>query len=348
MFAKKDNLLGLDVGSHSVKMLQLKLKDGSFHLAGLGLAPLPREAFSEGRVNQPELVANRIKTLFKNLKLKGKLVAAGVSGYDVMIKKIEVPAMSEKELDNRMQSELGQYIPYRIEEVDVDYQIMDLVKDSPNSMEVLLVAAKKESVSEHVNMVRQSNMSTQVMDVDFFALNNAFETTYGVSDGTVALLDIGSHKAIMNIMIQNFTPYTRALSIGGSQITDAIKDRFKLTFDEAERMKLGYIPNKYSKEELQEIVSSVIRNWISEFKRVIDFYLTNYPHRDIEKIYLSGGSCRIPGLKKVFHEHMDIDVDIFNPLNKINYDSKAFDPAYLDYIGPQMAISLGLALRKAG
>ena len=144
MFAKKENLIGLDIGSHCVKLTQVKARDGVFKLSNLGLIPVSRESFNEGRVSRPDLIANAIRQLTNHLKVKDKTVSASISGYEVMIKKIELPTMTEEELDSRMHAELGQYIPYNIEEVDVDYQMTDISKDRPNYMEVLLVAAKKE------------------------------------------------------------------------------------------------------------------------------------------------------------------------------------------------------------
>jgi len=168
MFGKKENIVGLDIGSHSIKMVQVSAKNGSLKLLNLGVASVPREAFAEGRVSKADQVAKCIQQLAGHLKIKDKLVATSISGYEVMIKKIELPMMTEAELENRMQVELGQYIPYNIEEVDVDYQIMDLVKERPNYMDVLLVAAKKESVNDYVSLIRMAGLDPVVVDVDFF------------------------------------------------------------------------------------------------------------------------------------------------------------------------------------
>jgi type IV pilus assembly protein PilM len=273
-------------------------------------------------------------------------VAAAISGYEVMIKKIELPMMTEEELHNRMRVELGQYIPYNVDEVDVDYQIMDVARDRPSNMDVLLVASKKESISDHVNLIRLSGFEPTVVDVDFFALSNAFEATHGLSDDSVALVDIGANKAIMNIVSRGVPLFTRGISIGGNQISDRIRDRFKVSEEDAERVKMNDIPASISSKEVGDIFVSVVRNWVSEFKRAVDFYYSNFPDKQIKQVYLSGGSCRIPGLDKVFQETINAKVDIFNPLARLEYDSRAFDSAYIDYVGPQMAISLGLALRK--
>jgi len=346
MFGKQENLVGLDVGSHSAKMVQVSAKNAGLKLLNLGIIPLPKEAFAEGRVNKFELIAKSVQQLASHLKIKDKLVAAAISGYDVMIKKIELPTMGEEELQNRMQMELGQYIPYNVEEVDVDYQILDVAKDRPGSMEVLLVASKKESISDYVGIIRLAGFEPAVVDVDFFALSNAYEASYGLSDDSVALVDIGASKSIMNIVSRGIPLFTRGISIGGIQITDRISDQFKVSQDEAERIKLNEIPSNISPQQVGDVFVSVVRNWVAEFKRAVDFYYSNFPDKQIKRVYVSGGSCRIPGLDKVFEETINAKVEVFNPLARLEYDSKTFDSAYIDYIGPQMAISLGLALRK--
>jgi len=347
MLRKKDNLVGLDIGSHAVKMIRVKERNAKLRLVNLGLAPVPRDAFSEGRLTKPDLIGGSIQRLASHLKMKEKATATSISGYEVMIKKIELPTMTEEELHNRMHVELGQYIPYNIEEVEVDYQVMDIVKDRPTHMEVLLVAAKKDSINDCISLVKLSGLDPFVVDVDFFALSNAYEATYGLTgDESVLLLDIGAGKATMNIISRGVPVFTRDIPIGGYQITDRIKEHFRVSTEEAERMKLSEASDESRHEELQEIFVAVVGNWVSEIKRAIDFFHNNYPGNDVKRVLLSGGSCRIPGLDKLLEENLHSEVELFNPLARMDYDPKVFDPAYVDYIGPQMAISLGLALRK--
>ncbi len=346
LLSKAENLVGLDIGSNSVKMVQIRAADSKPKLVNLGLIPLPGDAFEEGRMAKPELVSNAIRQLAAHLKIKQKKVAVAISGYDVMIKKIELPTMTEEELKARMQAELGQYIPYNIDEVDIDYQVLDVSKARPNYMEVLLVAAKKESISDYSAIMKQAGLEPYVIDVDFFALGNAFEATDTFTDESIALLDIGANKSVMNIVYKGIPVFTRGISIGGNQISETIRDYFRIPFEEAESVKLGEAPDRYPAQELQEIFTSTVRNWVGECKRAVDFYYNNYPEYRIGSLLLSGGSCRIPLLDKLFQETMELPVAIFNPVSKIEYDSRQFDPAYIDYIGPRMAISLGLALRK--
>jgi type IV pilus assembly protein PilM len=348
VFKKKGNLIGLDMGSHSVKIVQLRSHDTGLALLNFGLAPLGADMFAEGRATRPEVVASTVQGLLRHVTIKEKAVAAAVSGHEVISKKVEVPVMTEEELENRMQFELGHYIPYSINEVDVDYQILDTARDRSNYMEVLLVAAKKETVNERVGLIKLCDLQTVVIDVDYFALSNAFEATCGFGEKNIVLIDIGASKAIMNIVCRGFPLFTRAISIGGRQITEKIEDHFGVSLEDAEHIKLGELPSTLSPGELEKIFVAVVGNWVSECRKAINLFRTNFPDNKIDEIYLSGGSCRIPGLDKVFEENLGATVAIFNPLARLEYDPQRFDQGYIDDIGPQMAISLGLALRKAG
>lgn len=348
MFKKKGNLVGLDIGSHSIKVVQLNAGETGPMLVACGMATIPGQAYIEGRGAKAESVAGVVMALMRNLTVKQKAVAASISGHEVISKKVELPMMTEAELENRMQYELGQFIPYSINDVDVDYQILDVAKERPNFMEVLLVAAQKETVNDHANLIKLCDLHAKVIDVDYFALSNAFEIMHGFDERSIALIDIGASKAIMNIISRGFPVFTRGISIGGRQITEKIEEHFGVPLEEAERMKLGEISSKVRLEELEEVFVTIVRNWVSECRKAINLFHTNFPEHRIEEVFLSGGSCRIPGLDKVFKENLDAEVSIFNPLAELEYDPQIFDPAYIEHIGSQMAIASGLALRKAG
>ncbi len=346
IFSRTQNLVGLDIGAHSVKLMQVRTGEAKPRLISMGIAPLPRDTYSEGRVVRPDVISGAIRQLSANLKIKQKSAAFSVSGYDVMIKKIELPTMTEDELTKRMHAELGQYIPYNIDEVDIDYQVLDVSKDRANFMDVLLVAAKKESVSDYSNLLKLSGFEPYVIDVDFFALSNAFEVSYGFEEERIALLDIGANKSVMNIAHKATPLFTRSISIGGNQLTESIQETFNITFEEAEAVKLGESTEQYPAQDLENAFVSTTTNWVNEISRAIDFYFHNYPDKNIQRIFLSGGCARIPGFDKVLQDQLDVPVEVFNPLSHIQFDQKQFDPAYIDYIGPQMAIAMGLALRK--
>lgn len=347
MFEKKSSLVGVDIGSHAIKMICLKEKNGVLSLLNVGILPVIHSGPNETKASRQDRIAKSIQKLASHLKVKNKLIALSLSGYEVMTKKIELPTMTEEELEDRMHLELGQYIPYNIDEVEVDYQILDAVRDRPNFMDVLLVAAKKESINDYIELGRAAGFEPTVIDVDFFALSNAFESSYGlVGKENVLLVDIGASKAAMNALNHGLPIFTRDLPIGGEQINQAIQDNFGVTREDSERIKLGEITAKIGVKAVRDVVAGVVGGWLSEFKRAIDFYYRNYPENSLEKIFLSGGASRLSGLAAALQDYVGIPAEIFNPLSKIDCDPAVFDSSYIEYVGPQMAISFGLALRK--
>lgn len=347
MLRRQTGIVGLDLGSHSVKVVQLTRAKTGWKLVNLGLAILPPGAVVEGRVEQPERVAETAAKLVSHLKTKEKRVASSIAGYEVMIKKIELPSMSEQELESRLKEQLGQYVPYQLEEVNVDYEILGVARDKPNAMDVLLVAAKKESVNDYVGLIRLAGLEPAVIDVDFFALSNAFEVTYGVNlEENVALVDIGASKTGMTVLQGGAPVFTRDLPMGGNEITESIARGLSVPWDQAERLKLGEKAGEAAAGELEKIFVEAVRGWAGGLRRALDFYYTNYPDFAIHRILLSGGSARLPGLPEVLRLETKVPTEVFNPLVRLDYDADQFDPAYLEYIGPQMAICLGLGLRS--
>jgi len=348
MFRKKKQLIGLDIGSHTVKIVQLEQRKKGLELVAFGVAPVAPQAIVEGAIREPDSIARTIRQLATNLKIKEKFVATSISGYAVMIKKIEVPSTTEEELERNLYQELGQYIPYNIQEVRVDYQVLDVAPEKPKNVEVLLVAAKKEAVDEYVDLVSLAGFEAVVVDVDFFALSNAYEATYGMSGNEpTALVDVGANKISIIIVQQAIPVFTRDISLGGAQLSIEIQNKLGLSYDQAERVKLGENLENFNTKELEEIFSHTVKTWSAEVKRALDFYLGTVREARVKKMLLGGGSCRIPGLNKLLMKDTGLTVEIFNPLEMLDYESEHFDPDYISYIGPQLAICLGLALRKA-
>jgi type IV pilus assembly protein PilM len=349
MFGKKDALIGLDIGSHAVKIVQLLPSKGAYRLKYLGISLIPPNVIVEGSIKDPEAVQEAIKKLVNHLKVKVKNVATSISGYSVIIKKIDLPEMTGEELAENIQVEAEQYIPFNVEDVNIDFQILGSSPEKGERMEVMLVAAKKEVIDDYINLLKKSGLSPEVIDVDFFALENAFEANYPASEsGGVALVDIGSSKMNINVLKNGVSMFNRDASIGGYQITNDIQQRFGLEYEEAEKVKLGLASEKVPAQELEAIFVSAATSWSTEVKRAIDFFYATYPDEVISQILLSGGSSRLPGLDALLSKDTNIPVAHFNPLANIEADEKVFDRAYLDYVAPQVAVAVGLALRRVG
>ncbi|SMC17936.1 type IV pilus assembly protein PilM [Desulfacinum hydrothermale DSM 13146] len=348
MLRRKKEIVGLDLGSHAIKMVRLVEGKAGYRLDSLGMAMVPHEAFSEGRIEKPELIADVLRKLAKNLQIKPGPVATSVSGYEVMIKTIEMPSMSEEEVEKRLRGEIAQYVPYQLEEVNVDFEILDLSKERPHHMEVLLVAAKKESVAEYAALIEKAGFEPAVVDVDYFALGNAFEAVHGVfPDQDILLMDIGATKTTLTIVRGGRPVFMRDLMAGGRSITERIASELQVDVERAERIKLGLGSEQVEASRLEAAFMGAVGDWLADVRRAMDFYYTTYPESRIHKIYLSGGSARLPGLDALVKNELGVDVDLFNPLLRLEAGPNKFDPDYLDQVGPQMAICVGLGLRRA-
>ena len=358
---KKNQLIGLDIGSHSIKLVEIEDTKKGKILKNFGMIGLPQEAIVEGTIKEIEIVSSAIKTLYKNLKVKNKNVVTSISGYSVIVKKISIPKRDEAELDTSIQDEAEQYIPFDINDVNLDYEVLtpqgtsekkgedESEKGDKGLMDVMLVAAKKDIVEDYVSLLHLTGLSPAILDVDAFALQNAFELSTGSVSGCYAIVNVGAEELGINAIKDGISIFTRDSSYGGYQINEAIMSKFDVSYDEAEKIKLG--GGKLETKEkgmLEEVFTSVVSGWVNEIKRALDFLATTYPDQAIEKIYISGGSCRIPGFQKYLEMETDISVEELNPFANLQISEKGFDPKYLSYMAPQAAVAVGLALRSIG
>ncbi|MFH1148762.1 MAG: type IV pilus assembly protein PilM [Pseudomonadota bacterium] len=345
LFKKQKLSLGLDIGSHSIKIAEISQSRHGLRLESFGVAPVPRAAIVEGTVREQAQVVARIGALVGNLKIKGRRTATSIAGYSVIIKKINLPLMSDKELEETITVEAAQYIPFDINDVYIDFQILGIDPEKAERMDVMLVAAKRETIDGYSDLIRESGLIPTIIDVDAFALENAFEAAYDTDNLNVALVDIGASKMNINILINGMSAFTRDASFGGDQITEEIQSRFSMTYEAAELLKMGGNMQDAPMPDLEEIFTSICSQWIKEIRLAIDFYYANYPDHSLSKIVLSGGSSKIVGLKDLLQMETDIPVEMFNPFSRMEIEAKRFDPDYVQEMGPQATIAVGLALR---
>jgi type IV pilus assembly protein PilM len=346
VFGKKDNLVGLDIGSRSVKAAQIVETKRGPSLKHFGIVDIPHGAIEEGTINDPESVAESIQQLFKSYSIRESNVAVSIGGYSVIVKKINVQTMAEEQLQETIHFEAEQYIPFDISDVNLDFQILGENESNPNQMNVFLVAAKKEMVNDYINLVTMAGLNPCIVDVEAFALQNTVEVNYDAQDDNIALIDIGASKTSLNILKGNSSVFMRDVSLGCGQINQKIMSLIECTFDEAERLKYGDNPDKLSPEDLKGIVSSVVADWCTEIRRALDFFYSTYPEDQIKRIILSGGGANIGEFRQLLATEASAEVESINPFQNFNLDGKSFDDAYIQQIGPQAAISVGLAMRK--
>ena len=356
---KKNQLVGVDIGSHSIKLVEIDDGKRGMVLKNFGVIHLPPEAIVEGSIKEMEIVSTALRSLFRNLKVKNKNVATSISGFSVIVKKITLSEKAESELEATIQDEAEQYIPFDIDEVNLDFDILRAGIDSDQSepskgksesskMDVMLVAAKKDIIDDYVSLLQVSGLNPVVLDVDAFALENAFEMASDGSEGCYALVNIGAEELGINAVKDGISLFTRDSSYGGFQITEAIMTEFSVSYEEAEKIKLGGQGVEKGNEKLEEIFTSVASEWVQEIKRALDFVASTYPDQRIEKIVVGGGSASIPGFMELLKKESRLPVEELNPFANLIIDQKSFDPKYLKEMGPQAAVAVGLALRSIG
>ncbi|MBW2283536.1 MAG: type IV pilus assembly protein PilM [Deltaproteobacteria bacterium] len=349
--SKKNQLIGLDIGSHSIKLVEIEHGKKGPVLKNLGIMGLPHEAIFEGSIKEPEIVSSAVRNLFRNLRVKNKNVATSVSGFSVIVKKITLDSQAESTLEATIQEEAEQYVPFDMAEVNLDFDILPTEEaggDGSTQMDIMLVAAKKDVVESYAGLLVMAGLNPAVIDVDVFALQNAFELIDPSSKGSHALVNVGAEELGINMLKDGVALFTRDSSYGGAQLTRALMREFDVSFEDAEKIKLGGKQVEGGDKRLEKIFKDAVSEWSNEIKRALDFVASTHPGQTFDAIHLSGGSSRIPGFAEYLETMTKIPVKRFNPFAALAVNEKAMDPAYLDYMSPQSAVAVGLALRSIG
>ncbi len=345
MFGKKTHLIGLDIGSKTFKVASVEETKKGHNLKEFGMTDIPSGVIEEGSIKDPEQAADSIRQLFTMFNIKERNVALSIGGYSVIVKKINVEAMSEDELQETINIEAEQYIPFDISDVNIDFQILGENENNPNQIDVLLVAAKKEIINDYVNLTQMAGLNPCIIDIDAFSLQNIYELNYETKDENIALIDIGASKTSLNILKGNSSVFIRDVSLGCGQINERIVSLVDCTLDEAEELKYGDQTDKISEENLTQIISAVSADWCMEIGRAFDFFYSTYPDQNIKRIVLSGGGGNIKEFQQLLASETSIEVTTIYPFKNFSIDSK-FDSSYLEKIAPQAAICMGLSTRR--
>jgi len=349
--------LGIDLGSTSVKVALLKKSKRGYDLLNFGMVTLPPDSIVDGMVENPEAVVDGLKKLLQAEKLVGyKQCVFTISGQSVIIKKITVPLMSEDDLAQSIQQEAEQYIPFDIEEVNVDFQVVkaegELPKtgekppeDDDRQMDVLLVAAKKDILKDQITLLQQAGLKPIIADLDVFALENSFELALGLDvDDTFALANIGATTTNVNIVEQGITAFTRDMPAGGSTITEAIQKGLSVPYIEAENIKLGHLPSGTKQAEVVTYVREGVAALCKELSSTLDNFHKTSDGR-VRRIYICGGGALMEGMESMMAKEMGLECKLINPFRNLKVNTKVFDPEYLETYGPMAVIAIGLATR---
>ncbi len=349
ILGKKKNVIGLDIGSSSIKLVELSEGKTGYRLQSLGISPLPPEAIVDGALMDSVTVIDAIKELIKSAKTRTKDVVTSVSGHSVIVKKVTLPFMSKAELEESIKWEAERYIPFDINDVNLDFQILGTASENPEVMDVLLVAAKKDIINDYVSVIIEAGLNPVIIDVDAFALENMFAINYEMgTDETIVMADVGASITNINILKNNTSAFTRDIFKGGNYITEEIQRQLHIDYEEAEKIKIGSKLEATSQPMIQDILQAASETLALEIANSLEFFQSTTTYEKVSKIYLSGGGSKIKDFDTILQQQTGIPVEIVNPFKKIEYNEKSFDIEYLREIGPMMAVGVGLATRKVG
>jgi type IV pilus assembly protein PilM len=346
---KKKSIVGLDIGSSALKAVELKPARNGFELVHIAHQNLQSDTIVDGHIIDLNHVSDSINRIWSDQSIKTSQVATSLSGHAVIVKKILLPQMSGEELDEQIHWEAEQYIPFDINDVNLYHEVIGHDPTSQN-MDVLLVACKRDKIAQFTQVISQAGKQPMIVDVDAFALQNAYEVNYNpMPNQTVALLDIGASVMTMNIVRGTTSIFTRDISAGGNQYTDLLQKELNLTFEQAEALKRGVAPDEQtSLQQAQAAIGSVSEMLGLEIQRTLDFFrATAVDSPNIDRMLIAGGSSKVSQLCEYLADKFQMPVERFDSFRSIRYDHKRFDDEYLRELSPNMAVAVGLAVRVA-
>lgn len=353
--SKKKQLVGLDIGSSSVKVCELQAygKGGmqQYRLQKLGWAPVPHDAIVDGDIMDSNAVASAIRQVLGEQKIKSKDVAISVSGQQVMVKKVTLPLMSMSELAESVRWEAESFFPagQGLESYALDFSVID-ERPQDGNMDVVLVACRKDKMEAYLACVTQAGLKAASVDVDVFALQNAFELNYGMGgqDEVVALVNMGATFTNLSMIVGGRSVFWRDIGWGGHRFTDKLMEDWGISRDGAEMLKQGQSAEGRSPEEVEPSLASVCDSFADELGRTLDFFRSSFRVDRLDKVLLSGGGAKVSGLTDVLGDRLRVSVDRFNPFQQIELDDRSVDPMMVREMGCGAAVVLGLALRQGG
>jgi type IV pilus assembly protein PilM len=347
---KKPPLIGLDISSTSIKLMELSKTGSSYRIEGIAVEPLPANAVVEKNITEVEAVGESVKRALNKSKIKSKFAAIAVAGSSVITKKITMPAnLSEDEMEGQIQLEADQYIPYPLEEVNLDFQVLGLTENNPETVDVLLAACRSENVDERVSAVEIAGLTPKIVDIEAYTVETVFSVMAPQMpdegmDKTIAIVDIGATMTTLSVIQNHKLIYTREQNFGGKQLTEEIMRRYGLSYEEAGLAKRqGGLPDNYEPEVLEPFKETTAQQ-VSRFLQF--FYSAGGADGDIDHLVLGGGTACLPNLAELTESHIGVPTSIANPFNDMSSSSKV-NKINLQADAPSFLIAAGLAIRGA-
>ncbi len=343
-------MVGVDIGTASIKVCQVKDTRKGLGLVRLGYAPLGPQVIVDGQVMDSGAVVEALQKVFHDAKIRQKECALSVSGQSVIIRKITVPMMTEAELDEQIQWEAEQHIPFDIKDVHVDYQVLRRRPDA-SQMDLLLVAAKRDQIEEYAQLARNAKLKPVVCDIDAFTVQNLFEYSRTLPvDQTIAVINVGASLSSLNIIANGVSAFTREIANGGNVITEEIQKQLNVPRDQAEAYKCGGSadPNQAGMipQQVVQVIEAVSDTIAAEIQRSLDFFMATSGEGEIARIYVTGGSANLAALARAIERRARVSVETWSPVEKLSIEAKEVDPQLLQTRAAQLSVALGLSLRK--
>ena len=346
MFKQKKQVIGLDIGSSSLNLVEIQDISRGYFLNNLSQIPLDRGVIVDGVLSKPDKLTQKIKEFFKACRCRNRSVVTSLSGHSVIAKKVNFLKMEEEELRELINDESDKYLPFdNVEDINFDFQILGESDVNPNQIDVLLVAARKNIIDSYIGAIEKAGLKVVIMDVDSFALETMYETNYDFEEGDIAVLvNIGASMTNINVVKNGTSVFTRDFSMGGMSITEILQEKMGITFEEVEAAKLEVD----KMDGLKKDMVNYAEPFLLEIERSVDYFRSTSPGEHIGQMLISGGCAKIPGLVSTMSQRLNIKAEIVNPFKNISYDKKVFDPTYIEDISPVAAVGVGLALRRIG
>lgn len=346
MFGSK-KVIGLDIGTSITKIAELDVRGKEVTLNSFAMTATPMDSINNGEIINPGAISNLIIGLKSEIKTKRKAVCMGLWGNSVIVKKISIPKIDKKLLEAQLRFEAEQYIPFDINSIHLDYCVLP-TSSSPETMDVILVAALTEIVNQYFTVITSTGLSLSVLDVSSFALANIFEVNYGKSPETIGVLNVGAGVTNLAILSSGDVIFARDFQVGGNNYTTEIQKELSITLQEAEVLKISASTKTNTPEQVATTLSHVNDIVAEEIRGGIDFFNSNNTGFPLSKLYVTGGSSRIPGLLDILKKKNELPIEVLNPFVKVKIGNKNLGHDYLNQINSFASIVMGLGIRQAG
>jgi type IV pilus assembly protein PilM len=353
MFLKKKNPIGLDIGSSYIKAVRLNDTKAGYELSMFEMVSLQPGVIADGAIADKAALASSIKELLRKANIKKDEAVIGISGHSaVIVKKITIPLMTEDELSTSIKYEAEQYVPFDINDVNIDFQILGPNIETEEQMDVVLVAARKDITKDFCDAVNMAGLIPVVADVDSFALCNMYECNYDIPEkGNIALINVGASTTNICIISRGMPVFVRDSIVGSNLHTEVLTGSLNISMEDAERLKMGRSVEGVSQADVHMAIASASEEMFTEIFRSFEYFRSSIGDESIDRIALSGGAALIKGFPEAMSDRLGIGFEVVDPFRKIKIPDKLADKlgiAYIHDMSPIAAVAVGLALRKAG